>query len=54
MFALFGFGAIFGFTGLIVAVPVSAAIGVLCRFALRRYLASDVYLGRRAAPTGEP
>ena len=46
MFALFAFGALFRFTGLLVAVPVSAAIGVIVRFALGRYLESDFYLGR--------
>ncbi len=45
MFSLFAFGSLFGFTGLILAVPVSAAIGVLCRFALRQYLASPFYRG---------
>ena len=44
MFALLAFGSLFGFTGLLVAVPVAAAIGVLVRFALGRYLASDLYL----------
>ena len=29
MFALIAFGYLFGFVGLLVAVPVSAAIGVL-------------------------
>jgi len=45
MFALFAFGALFGFTGLLIAVPVSAAIGVVVRFALGRYLESDLYHG---------
>ncbi|SMD09282.1 AI-2E family transporter [Rhizobium sp. RU36D] len=45
MFALFAFGAMFGFVGVLVAVPAAAAIGVLVRFALRRYLASDLYYG---------
>jgi predicted PurR-regulated permease PerM len=45
MFALFAFGALFGFTGLLVAVPVSAAIGVLIRFAIGRYLQSPYYKG---------
>jgi len=44
MFALFSFGSLFGFTGLIVAVPGAAAAGVLLRFGLRRYLASPVFL----------
>ena len=46
MFALFGFGAVFGFTGLLVAVPTAAAFGVVIRFALGRYLESDYYHGR--------
>lgn len=45
IFALLTFSYLFGFLGLLVAVPVSAAIGVLVRFALRRYLASSVYKG---------
>ncbi|MBV9245054.1 MAG: AI-2E family transporter, partial [Methylobacteriaceae bacterium] len=44
MLALFAFGDLFGFTGLMVAVPVAAAIGVLARHALRSYLASAYYL----------
>ena len=45
MFALFAFGAVFGFVGLLLAVPLAAIIGVLARFALRRYLASPLYSG---------
>jgi len=45
MFALFAFGSLFGFTGMMVAVPVSAAIGVVVRFALGRYLVSELYWG---------
>jgi predicted PurR-regulated permease PerM len=45
MFALFAAGAFFGFLGLLVAVPVAAAIAVLVRFALGRYLASSFYTG---------
>ena len=45
MFALFAFGALFGFAGLLVAVPAAAAVGVLVRFALSRYLASPLYRG---------
>jgi predicted PurR-regulated permease PerM len=43
MFALFAFGSLFGFVGLLIAVPASAAIAVLVRFALNRYLDSDLY-----------
>ncbi len=50
MFALFAFGYLFGFVGMLVAVPVSAVIGVLVRFALARYLASKLYLGTDAPP----
>jgi predicted PurR-regulated permease PerM len=47
MFALFAFGYLFGFVGLLLAVPLAAAAGVLTRFALRRYLASPLYTGTR-------
>ncbi len=40
MFSLFAFGYLFGFVGLLVAVPLAAAIGVLVRFAFSRYRAS--------------
>jgi predicted PurR-regulated permease PerM len=43
MFALLAFGALFGFTGLIVAVPAAAALGALMRFLARRYRASALY-----------
>ena len=45
MFALFAFGALFGFVGLLLAVPLAATAGVLVRFALRRYMASPIYTG---------
>lgn len=45
MFALFAFGYLFGFAGLLMAVPLAAAVGVLTRFALRKYLTSPFYLG---------
>jgi predicted PurR-regulated permease PerM len=43
IFALFAGGAAFGFLGILLAVPVTATIGVLARFWLRRYLASPLY-----------
>jgi predicted PurR-regulated permease PerM len=46
MFALFAFGSLFGFTGLLIAVPAAAAVGVIVRFALNHYLASELYNGR--------
>jgi len=45
MFALFAFGYVFGFVGLLLAVPMAAAAGVLVRFVLRKYLSSQLYLG---------
>ncbi|POF28770.1 AI-2E family transporter [Roseibium marinum] len=54
MFALFAFGYLFGFVGMLIAVPAAAMIGVLARFALRQYLASPVYRGTgRPAPVPE-
>ena len=46
MFALIAFGYLFGFVGLLVAIPLAATIGVLLRFALRKYLESPIYTGR--------
>jgi predicted PurR-regulated permease PerM len=45
IFALAAFGALFGFVGLLVAVPVAAAIGVLARFAISQYKDSRLYRG---------
>ncbi len=45
MFALFAAGYLFGFVGMLLAVPVAAAIGVLIRFALEKYMESPVYQG---------
>ena len=43
IFALLAFGSLFGFTGLITAVPFAATAGVILRFAVRRYRASNLY-----------
>lgn len=45
IFALAAFGALFGFVGLLVAVPVAAVLGVLTRFLAERYRASKLYRG---------
>lgn len=50
MFALFAFGLLFGFVGLLVAIPAAAAVGVLVRYALGRYLESPIYRGTSAQP----
>lgn len=56
IFALFVFSYLFGFVGVLVAVPVAAAIGVLVRFALGVYLDSSLYFddasGGANAPSG--
>lgn len=43
IFALLAGGSLFGFTGVLLAVPVAAVIGVLVRFLLRQYLASSYF-----------
>jgi len=50
MFALLAFGALFGFVGLLLAVPLAAIVGVLVRFGVRKYKESALYTGY----TGEP
>lgn len=54
MFALFAFGALFGFVGLLVAVPAAAAVAVLMRFAIARYLTSPIYRGRAGSDDQPP
>ncbi|TNJ48206.1 AI-2E family transporter [Phaeobacter sp. B1627] len=53
LLALSVFGALFGFVGMLVAVPVAAAIGVVARFAVDQYLDSRLYQGQthRDAPS---
>jgi predicted PurR-regulated permease PerM len=45
IFALLAFSSLFGFTGLITAVPFAATAGVILRFAVRRYRESNLYTG---------
>ncbi len=45
IFALLAGGTLFGFVGVLLAVPVAAIIGVLARFAISRYTASLLYAG---------
>ena len=52
MFALFAFGALFGFAGALLAVPVAAAIGVIARYSVARYQTSPLYLGDRVYEPG--
>ena len=48
IFALSAFGTLFGFAGLLVAVPVAAAIGVLVRFMIDQYKDGRLYQGLSA------
>ena len=54
LFALFAFGYLFGFVGLLIAVPLAAAIGVLMRFAMKQYLASPFYAAGPTTDAGAP
>ena len=51
--ALSAFGTVFGFVGLLVAVPVAAAIGVLTRFSIGQYQDSLLYRGTFGPVLGE-
>ncbi len=50
IFALMAGGSLLGFTGVLIAVPVAAVIGVLLRFALRQYKNSPFYRGTTLTP----
>ncbi|ADP69489.1 protein of unknown function UPF0118 [Rhodomicrobium vannielii ATCC 17100] len=43
LFALVAAGYLLGFTGLLISVPLAAVIGVLVRFAIRKYQESEIY-----------
>ena len=45
LLALSVFGALFGFVGMLVAVPLAAALGVLARFAAGKYREGQLYRG---------
>lgn len=45
LFALSAMGTLFGFVGMLAAVPVAAALGVLARFGIAQYIASRLYRG---------
>jgi predicted PurR-regulated permease PerM len=46
IFALLAFGELFGFFGILLALPVSAVLVVALKHFNVRYLASDFYRGR--------
>ena len=39
---------LFGFLGVLIAVPAAAIIGVLVRFGIQKYMESPLYLGKNA------
>lgn len=51
IFAVLAGGTLFGFTGLLLAVPTAAIIGVLVRFGSARYLLSGYFHGSGARDT---
>lgn len=54
IFALLAGGALFGFVGILLAIPAAAVIGVLVRFGLARYKESRMFLGGSGgAPAAE-
>ena len=52
--ALSVFGSLFGFVGMLVAVPLAAAMGVLARFAMDQYRQSLLYQGFDGRQSGTP
>src|SRR4030095_2493248 len=52
MFALFACGYLFGFVGLLIAIPLAASIGVVLRFAMRAFL-DEVATAPAAPALGE-
>ena len=47
LFALLAGGSLMGFTGMLIAVPVAAVIGVMTRYALDEYKKTSVYSGKK-------
>jgi predicted PurR-regulated permease PerM len=52
IFALMAFGQLFGFVGVLIALPASAVLLVAIRRAKKGYLASDLY--QEGAPKAQP
>jgi predicted PurR-regulated permease PerM len=52
MFALLALGAVFGFVGLLLAVPMAAIASVLVRYGVAKYKSSTLYLGQNGGPHG--
>lgn len=54
LFALMAGGALLGFTGVIIAVPLAAVIGVMIRFGLTQYMTTSVYHGQNSGRKKQP
>jgi predicted PurR-regulated permease PerM len=54
IFAVLGGGTLFGFAGMLLALPVAALIGVVIRFGFEQYLESDIYHGDEQPTESEP
>lgn len=52
--ALSVFGALFGFPGMLVAVPLAATVGVIVRFLAEKYKESAMYTGKAVPPMPAP
>ncbi len=53
IFALLAAGSLFGFVGVLLAVPVAAVIGVVVRYSMTRYLESPLYRGPEGDEPGD-
>jgi hypothetical protein len=49
IFAVMAGGQLFGFLGMLLALPVAAVSNVLLRYAHQRYRQSDLYAGEKSA-----
>ncbi len=54
LLALSVFGVLFGFVGMVAAVPMAAALGVIARFLTERYRESALYTGQAVPPEPAP
>jgi len=54
IFSLLAGGALFGFVGVLLGLPAAAVVGVLTRFGLTRYMASNLYHGGSPPPEDRP
>lgn len=50
IFGMLAGAALFGFVGILIAIPTTAVVGVLIRFATANYLQSAYYLGESPSP----